>query len=117
MRQYQSWPGFDALSALLFGRPLSLKWTGPTSASDTVFERVQRLLQIYALVQDNEKEVGSLVTRREGRAMYEDLRRLSGELQSMSESFAEAAAEVHQLARTGKVTDEYKIRYESKLHW
>ena len=117
MRQYKSWPGFDALSALLFGRPLSLKWTGPTSESDTVFERVQRLLQIYARVRDNEKEVGALVTPPEGRAMYEDLRQLSYELESMSESFAEAAAEVHQLARTGKITDEYKFRYGSKLQW
>ena len=101
-RIYIGWPGLDALSELLFGRKLSLRWTGPTSASDNVFDGVHRLLEVYATVCDHEDEVGATVGSPSGRAMHEDLMRLSDMLASTSEMFDRASKSMEKLAHIGK---------------
>ena len=111
-RIYTGWPGLDALSAMLFGRKLSQRWTGRTSASDNVFDDVQHLLEIYATVCDNEEEVGSLAKMEisaldhfptGSRAVDDDLMRLSGWLASTSAMFASASKSIEKLAHTGKL--------------
>jgi acyl-CoA reductase-like NAD-dependent aldehyde dehydrogenase len=102
-KHYTHWPGFDALSAILFGRKLSLRWTGPTSVSENVFTRTARLLEIYALLRDNEEEVGNVVSSSTGAPIRKDLVRLADELESMAQRFTEAADAARQLANNGKV--------------
>ena len=102
MKIENGWRDFPALSDLLFDRQLSLEWTGPTSVSDNMFDRVHRLLKIYAKVCDSEAEIGPLLTPPDGRWIHEDLMHLSAALASTSEAFATASKEMTKLAHTGK---------------
>ena len=90
-RIYKGWDRLDALSALLFGRKLSTRWTGWTSVSDNIFDNVHRLLEAYATVRDNEEEVGTMVSSPTGAPIRKDLARLADELESMAQRFTEAA--------------------------
>lgn len=100
-KMFRGWPGLNALSGLLFGRPLSIRWTGSTSVSDNVFEDVHRLLEIYALVCDHEKEVGSIVKSPTGKAMHEDLMHLSESLASTSRMFSDSSRAIQRIANGG----------------
>lgn len=102
-RIYKGWDGLDALSALLFGRKLSLRWTGWTSVSDNIFDKVHRFLEAYATVRDNEEEVGTMVSSPTGAPIRKDLVRLADELESMAQRFTEAANAARQLANNGKI--------------
>ena len=102
-RIYKGWDGLDALSALLFGRKLSTRWTGWTSVSDNIFDNVHRLLEAYATVCDHEEEVGTMVSSPTGAPIRKDLARLADELDSMAQRFTEAADAARRLANHGKI--------------
>ena len=98
MKMETRWQGFEALSALLLHRRLSMDWTGPTSVSENVFTRTDRLLRIYALVCDHKIEIDSLTSSPTGAPIRADLLRLSERLASASESFNDYSREIRELA-------------------
>lgn len=110
-RIINGWKGLDALSALLFGRKLSPRWTGWTSVSDNIFDDVHRLLEVYATVCDHAKEVGTVMSSPTGAPIRKDLFRLADELESMVLRFTEAADAARQLANVGKMSTARTFRH------
>jgi hypothetical protein len=99
----RQWGAFPALFKLLGEKRLSTNWTGPTSVSDNMFESITRILEIYALVQENSEEV-RLTLQAEGppeggNSLPANLERLSYELAQVSEFFADAAGKTRTLSR------------------
>lgn len=96
-RHERKWKYFPELAKLLDRKQPSLNWTGPTSVSNNVFGEVNRLLEIYALVKDNESEI-NLALETIGEPIHRDLMELSNALTWASELFAEASDSVKHLA-------------------
>jgi hypothetical protein len=96
------WGKFPELATLLSQKQLSVGWTGPTSVSDSLFNQINRIFHIYALVRDNEKLVEQAVMEI-GDPVRRELMELSHTLASLSDRFAEASQISAQLAhRQGK---------------
>lgn len=53
----RKWGEFPILASLVSQSQLSTKWTGSSSAADNIFDRVHRLIDIYARVKDNFKRI------------------------------------------------------------
>lgn len=96
----RNWRRFPELGKLLDDKQLSVRWTGATSVSDTMFDEMNRLLTIFALVQDNEMEVVQAI-RLQGDAIRADLMELSRALSWASEKIAEASKLTSLLAHNG----------------
>ena len=96
----RKWMRFPTLAALLSSKQLGVEWTGSTSASDNIFREVERLLEIHALVSDNEVEIRSLISSQIGNPLRDDLMRLSEALNWVSQKFAHASEETIQLTHT-----------------
>ena len=95
--QKQKWSLFPELGKLLSDKHLSVHWTSATSVSNTSFDEVNRILTIFALVKDNEKEVTQTVGD-VGQSIYAELKKLSHDLKWTSEKFAEASKKTSDLA-------------------
>ena len=93
----RKWRRFPELGRLLDDKQLSVQWTGATSVSDTIFDEMNRLLTIFALVQDNEEKVAQAIGL-QGDAIRADLMVLSRALKWASEKFSEASELTSQLA-------------------
>ncbi len=91
----RKWGRFPELGKLLSRQQLGVEWTGPSSASDNIFDQIQRLLQIYALVEENSKEIEQAM------AIREELLKLSQGLSWAAERCSEASRSVEKLARRG----------------
>ena len=93
----RNWRRFPELGKLLDDKQLSVRWTGATSVSDTMFDEMNRLLTIFALVQDHEKEV-ALAIGHQGDSIRADLMELSRALKWASKKFSEASELTSQIA-------------------
>lgn len=96
----RKWHRLPELGRLLDDKQFSVQWTGATSVSDTIFDEMNRLLTIFALVQDNEEEVAQAIGR-QGDAIRADLMVLSRALKWVSEKFAEASELTSHIAHNG----------------
>lgn len=86
----REWGAVPELAKLLNRKQLSPEWTGYTSASDNFVARVDRLLTLFALIQENEQEVHDAILR-VGGPLRTEMTELSQELRWISERFAEAS--------------------------
>ena len=96
----RKWHRFPELGRLLDDKQLSVQWTGATSVSDTIFDEMNRIVTIFALVQDNEKEVVQAIGL-QGDAIRADLMELSRALKWASEKFSEASELTSHIAHNG----------------
>ena len=80
--QERKWGKFPALRKILEGKELPHRYYGNSSISDNVFEKINRLIEISFLVQENESEV---LKRQEDKKLIQDLSQLENELRSMEE--------------------------------
>ncbi len=96
----RKWRRFPELGRLLDDKQLSVQWTEATSVSDTIFDEMNRLLTIFALVKDNEKVIAQAIADK-GDPIRADLVELSRGLRWASEKFAEASRLTSQRADKG----------------
>jgi hypothetical protein len=96
----RKWKHFPELAKLLDQKQLGVNWTGPSSVSDNILDQVPRILEIFALVQDNESEIERAVMGI-GDPIRRDLLKLSDALTWASDKFAEASKISSRLANRG----------------
>lgn len=96
----RTWGEFPELAKILDRKQLGPEWTGYTSVSDNVFDRVERLLKLFALIQENEPEVYDAVLRVD-HPLRKELREASRSLKRISEGFAEFSKFTSDLADRG----------------
>jgi hypothetical protein len=94
----RKWSRFPELGKLLDGKCLSAKWTGYSSVSDNIFDQVARLLEIYAAVDDNSKEIEQTVAGAD-HPIRRELLELSRGLTWVAERFAAASLDAEELSR------------------
>ncbi len=101
----RKWRRFPELGKLLSRKQLGLEWTGPSSVSDNIFDQVHRLLEMYAIVEENSKEIEQATAGAEhsiiGDSIREELLKLSEGLSWAAERFTNASNSVEKLARRG----------------
>ena len=97
----RQWGSFPELAKLLDKKQLSAEWTGLSSVSDNIFDKVHRFLRIFALVHDSESLVEQALMEI-GDPVGEELHTLSRALTWASEVFEEASKQVSQLAHRGR---------------
>ena len=88
------WREYPSLDQLLKGNQPAMHWHGPTSISSNIFNRIEDLLSVYALVSDQLEEIQRLARIRENENLRCDLRILSEHLNYMSEYFKRASNDV-----------------------
>ena len=96
----RKWGRFPELGRLLSHKQPSVRWTGPSSVSDNIFDQVRRLLEIYALVEDNSRDIEQAVAGAE-HPLLRDLIELSQGLSWAAKRFTDAARSMEQLAHHG----------------
>jgi len=92
----RKWGNFPALAAVV-GTKTSTRWDGLTSVSGSARDRLNDLLDIYAFVMDNEKEISQMAHAPEGDPIQRDLRALSEALGRESGFLADLSRETHKL--------------------
>ncbi|HQO78829.1 MAG TPA: hypothetical protein PLG17_10000, partial [Thermodesulfobacteriota bacterium] len=98
--QERKWRAFPALRKALEDKKVPDDYYGPTSVSDNMFARMDRLLEISVLVseyQEHIKETAKSVGREE---MYRDLRRLEEDLEQAAYFFKRQIEKVQTLYGT-----------------
>ena len=90
------WGEYPHLDNLLGGNQPSMHWHGPTSVSSNIFNRVDDLLHVYALVADRHEEIQRLSHESKNDNLRRDLGILSEHLNGMSEFFKDASNRVRQ---------------------
>jgi hypothetical protein len=85
---------YPHLDQLLSGNQPSINWTGPTSISSNIFNRVDYLLHVYALVDDQHEEIRRQCFKADDRGLCHDMDTLSENLRMMSEFFKDASYRV-----------------------
>ena len=85
------WGDYPALDKLLSNNQPSMHWHGPTSLSHNIFNKVEDLLSVYALVADQFDEIQRLSRKTENDDLGRDIAKLSEHLSWMSEFFREAS--------------------------
>ena len=88
------WKDYPHLDQLLSGNQPSINWTGPTSVSSNIFNRVNDLLHVYALVDDQHKEIRQQCFKADDHGLRHDMESLSENLRVMSEFFKDASYRV-----------------------
>ena len=53
----RKWGEFPILASIVSQSQLNTKWTGSSSATDNIFDQVQRLIDIQARVKDSANEI------------------------------------------------------------
>ena len=85
--QYErTWGEFPELAKLLDVKRPSPEWTGYTSVSGNAFDRFNRLLHMFALIQESEREIHDTFLR-SGPPLRQELNEVSRRLQWISEEF------------------------------
>jgi hypothetical protein len=90
------WGDYPHLDQLLSGNQPSINWTGPTSISSNIFNQIDDLLSVFALVSDRYKTIQQLSHKPENDNLRRELRVLSEHLNWMSEFFKDASNRVQQ---------------------
>lgn len=93
----RKWMHCPELAKLLEEKQLSIRWTGATSVSDSMFDEINRILTIFALVQDSEQVIGEAIAE-QGDLIRSELMHLSSALNWAAEKFLEASKLTSQLA-------------------
>lgn len=93
----RKWRDFPELAKLLDEKIIGVDWTGPSSVSDSIFDQMNRILEIYALVQENKNIIEHAVIQI-GDPLRRDLLKLSQALAWASEIFSGASHLSNQLA-------------------
>ena len=91
------WGQYPNLSQLLSGNQPSVQWHGPTSVSSNIFNQVEDLLHVYALVADQAVEVRKQCFKSDDQLLKCEIQTLSEQLQGMSEYFKEASNRVQKI--------------------
>lgn len=85
--QYErTWGEFPELANILDVKRPGSEWTGYTSVSDNVFDRFSRLLHMFALIQESEREIHDAFLRL-GPPLRQELKEVSRRLRWISEEF------------------------------
>ena len=87
----RKWGDYPSLDQLLSGNQPSLHWYDPTSISDNIFNQVDDLLGVYALVADQYEQIQQLSHKAESDNLRRDLSTLHEHLQWMSDYFKDAS--------------------------
>jgi hypothetical protein len=74
------WGPFPALRSVLKDKQLQDRWFGWSSASDNVFDRTTRILEIAILAEENESEILDKALAGDFDQIINDLKMLRGEL-------------------------------------
>jgi len=96
----REWGRFTELAKVLSGKQPTVRWTGPSSVSDNIFDQVVRLLRIYALVEDHGNSIDSALAGHEP-LVRQELFELSKGLAWAADRFSEASRRVGE--RAGRV--------------
>lgn len=96
----RTWGEFPELAKILDVKQLGPEWTGYTSASDSVFDKFDRLLHLFALIQENEHELHDALLRLEP-PLRKELNEVSRRFQWISERFDEHSRFTSNLANRG----------------
>ena len=91
------WGQYPHLAQLVSGNQPSMEWTGPTSVSSNIFNRVDDLLNVYALVADQHEKIRQQCFNADGHNLTRDMETLSEHLRMMSEFFKDASYKVDQM--------------------
>ena len=91
------WKDYPHLDQLLSGNQPSINWTGPTSVSSNIFNRVDDLLNVYALVDDQHKEIRQQCFKADDHGLRHDMESLSKHLKMMSDFFNDASDNVNKV--------------------
>jgi hypothetical protein len=96
------WGRYPKLGNLLGKKSISGKWYGASTASDNIFDRFNRLLQIVALVSDNTKELNELINSKElnSKEIDYELHLLGEELEDASNKIQLMRNEIKSIRRT-----------------
>lgn len=94
----RKWGRFPELGKVLSGKQLTVKWTGPSSVSDNIFDQVVQLLKIYALVEDHGSDVDDALLARK-HSMRKELSELARGLAWAAGRFAEASRQIEERSR------------------
>jgi hypothetical protein len=94
----REWGRFPELGKLLSNKQLTVRWTGVSSVSDSIFDQVVRLLKIYALVEDYSGDVESALLTSTP-SIRDELSSLSQGLQWAADRFSEASRQIEERAR------------------
>jgi hypothetical protein len=90
------WGQYPYLDQLLSDNQSSMEWTCPTSVSSNIFNQIDDLLSVFALVSDRYKTIQQLSHKPENDNLRRELRVLSEHLNWMSEFFKDASNRVQQ---------------------
>ena len=91
------WEDYPQLDQLLSRNQPSMHWHGPTSISHNIFNQVEDLLSVYALVADQHQEIERLSHKAENVSLRRDLRTLDEHLQWMADYFKGASNTVRSI--------------------
>lgn len=93
----RTWGSFPQLARLLDRKELGPEWTGYSSASDNTFAKIDRHLNMYALIIENEHEITQAIYRI-GIPLRDELADLAQELEAIAVKFSRAARFTDDLA-------------------
>ena len=91
------WGRFPNLAQFVSANQPSLKWTGPTSVSSNIFNQVDDLLHVYALVADRHDEIRKQCFKADDHGLRHDMESLSKHLKMMSKFFNDASDNVNKV--------------------
>ena len=96
------WERYPMLGNLLGNKSISWKWYGASTASDNIYDRFNRLLQIVALVSDNTKELNELINSKElnSKEIDYELHLLGEELEDASNKILSMHNEIKLIRRS-----------------
>lgn len=91
------WGRFPQLSKILDDSELSVRWIEGSSASNNIFDDIENLLKVSALVLDHADEVKQFLVKSQEHNMLADkeLSRLTAELMGVAEFFKRHAEEIN----------------------
>ena len=93
----REWGPFPALRKALEGKCIPDRYYGVSSVDDNIFEALHRLVKIAILVREHESVVREIARSVGPGEMYQDLRRLQGELEAACSCFKQHAQHVEAL--------------------
>ena len=101
----RKWRNYPVLSILVSQGQLGLNWTGISSGSDNLFERISRLLDIQARTQDRSIDLRRIIRSDQpgssevSLALRHELDGLICELRSTADVFCSMAEEIEGIVR------------------
>jgi hypothetical protein len=97
--QDRKWAGFPTLRLLLETKRIPDLYFGATSVSDNIFNKLNRLIEINILVEENRKEIIENLGQDSAVHLVEELYNLRGELLNMSQMIRAASDGIERIVR------------------